>query len=299
MSDAKLNTTFEKALPGIVTQIAEDLAQLLGLTLEVDTESIDFLPITSVYPGEGDSGVVCGRAAFTRKANGVGGFLLHERAANRLSHAAMMMDPPGENEPIDWEGLVREAMDEIFNVAVGSWNNSCPADLRMGSSVDERSVEYYPAGGTFPEAAGILPMCVDMPLTLGDFTERLTFFLPINAVHGRSVAGFSGPDQFVKSPRGDHETTPSVAPQSAAPPEIPHYDGPVRPVVFVDYTGAVVAWIRHHAALSKVRALKSDGPSPEMKTEETPPAATVLIGVNPTELNELSELPFVEIRPTE
>ncbi len=297
MTDANLNSTLETGLQTTVGQIAEDLSQLLALEIEIDATAMELVAVTSIFPGAGTHGAVCARASFARKGNGVGGILLGALAANRLSHAAMMMDPPEDGDPINWDGLVREAMDEIFNILVGSWNNTSAADLRMGGSVEERSVEYYSANSSIPEAAGVVPICACMPMKIGEIQEQIAFFLPINAVHGPAVRGFSVPEGFTKN-LGDGGSSGTVSAEEPAVVAPPRYDGPVRPVVFVDYTGSVVAWIRQQAALARFKVYKSTGPSSDTNPDE-PPAATVLVGLNPADLPELNELPFVEIRPLE
>ncbi|MCA8962569.1 MAG: hypothetical protein KDC38_18720 [Planctomycetes bacterium] len=290
--DAQLSPTFKKALPTIVGQIANDTAQLLGIEFSIDAEQVELRMLEEIHPGDGSSGVVCGRAVFVRKASGTGGVLLRETTAQRLAHAAMMMDPPSEEDPFDWEGLVRDAMDEIFNILVGTWNNVSPADSRMASAVNDRSVDWFRAGTALPPEAGVLPVIAWLPMKIGEVEDHIAFFLPVGSIHGRAVAGFSAPDHFTK----DLTAVPAapataVAPAPSAPQPQPQRTGPVQPVVFVDYTGTIVQWIR--AASSKNRLYKHSGPQP---TGASPPAATVLVGIDPATLEQLANVPFVEIR---
>ncbi|MEM7262141.1 MAG: hypothetical protein AAF488_09130 [Planctomycetota bacterium] len=283
--ETQLAPAYEKMLPEVVSQIAEDMGQLIGSPVSIQTDAVELQTLADAHPADSTCGVVCGRSLFSRKASGIGGILLEDSVALDLSHVAMMLDPPTDESQFQWDGLVKDAMDEIFNIVVGSWNNACAGDARLSSTVADRAVEHFEAGAEIPEAAGIFPIVARYPMTLNDRVHSIAFFLPLGAVHGRGVPPYSPQERFERFGAG---------PAGGAEIEAPR--GPVQPVVFVDYTGSILEWIRRQSSAGH-RAILNQGPPKELLADDSaPPAATVLVGVDAEILSQLGEIPFVEIR---
>lgn len=295
--DAQLAPGFQKELPTLLGRVIEDLCQMLDIEATLDTEGGELCTLADVFADCG-RGAVCCRSIFIRKVNGVGGLLLPEDAADQLSRAALMMDPPEEGEEFDFPGLGREALEEIFNIVVGSWNTTSSPDYRLGSKTEERAVEYYPSHLPFPEASGVFPCVLRYPFSLGSYSGFIAVFVPIKAIHGREVAAFIPPTQFVK------DTAPSdaaaAAPVAAAPAAPasplaqPRYEGPLKPVVFLDYTGQILRWLRARASEPNTSITLS--PQLDPPPADHLPAATILVGISPEALGELEDISFVEIR---
>lgn len=283
--DATLSPGFQREFPKVLEKVIEDLGQMLDLEIELDTELFDLKPVQELYAESGD-GVVCCRSVFVRAANGVGGMMLPESVADAWSRLAMMMDPAEEGEPFDYDGLVREAMAEIFNIFVGSWNTASPPDYRLGSSTEERAVEHFPTSAPLPEESGVFPFVLRYPVALGDGTESyIGIFLPIKAVHGREVAQFTAPAQFVQTCKVAGAAPAAEATPAPAPTIDP--DQPRKPVVFVDYTGEVLPWLRAFAKKPGTKLLFGDHFEPRALEKSKKPAATIIVGLDPEEIGEL------------
>lgn len=297
--DAQLAPGFQKELPTLLGRVIEDLCQMLDIEAAIDAEAGELCTLADVFADCG-RGAVCCRSIFIRKVNGIGGLLLPDDAADQLSRAALMMDPPEEGEEFDFPGVGREALEEIFNIVVGSWNTTSSPDYRLGSKTEERSVEYYPAHLPFPEAAGVFPCVLRFPFSLGTYSGFIAVFVPIKAIHGREVAAFIPPTQFVKDTAPNATAAAAAAAATATPPPVesplakPRYEGPLKPVVFLDYTGQILRWLRARANEPNTTITLS--PQLEPPPSDHLPAATILVGISPEALGELEDTAFVEIR---
>ncbi len=293
--DITLAPGFQKEFPDLLDKVRQDVAQMLDIDLEIDIEREEIRSMEDLYRESGE-GIVCCRSIFVRKVNGIGGLIVPEKTADALSRAAMMMDPPTLDSEIDFDGLVREAMEEIFNVFVGSWNTNSSPDYRLGSKNDERSVELYPTQVEFPPESGVFPYVLYFPLTVTGILGYIALLLPIKGVHGREVAMFTPPEGF------NPISAPSVAPPSRAPspaPVVPEVDpnASTRPVVFLDYSGQVLPWLRAAANQPQFQCLLAKKQKPDSLPEHPTPIATIIVGSDADSLHEHDEISVIEIHP--
>ncbi|MFN0059292.1 MAG: hypothetical protein ACKVX7_12630 [Planctomycetota bacterium] len=297
-------TIQSKLAPGVVSEfpkvlhkVVDDIAQMLGLEIRVVREDLDLYGVQETLDACSE-GAVCCRSAFIRKTNGVGGLLVPARIADRLNRAALLLAAGNAETAFQFQGPVQESLEKIFNVFVGTWNANVNSDYRLGPKSEDRAVEYYPAGTIWPEAAGVIPFLLRFPVAIDGAETFFGVFLPIQAVHGRDVGQFRPPTEFSR------ETAPRAAPTlggtatgvaAAAQPR-----GPVQPVVFLDYTGASVAWLRAKARDPNLRCVVAEQLDPSLFAEGSPPpAATILMGLDPQVLAQLKNCKIVELRPRE
>lgn len=298
--DSQLSQAFQREIPEIVGKVVESLAQMLDIALSVNVTDMELTPLDEFYAACG-AGAVCGRSPFVRKANGIGGILVPHNLAHQLSCAAMSADPPTNDDDFDYETVGHEAMSEIFNLVVGKWNECSSPDYRLGSTIEERSIGYHSTENRFPEEAGVYPAVVSFPVTLNDSQGSLAFFAPVGAVVGRDVASFIPPTEFVKDVALAAENVVPVAGHTASNENSADgnhaYDGPVKPVVFLDYTGDILTWIRNQAKRADHSVSLTE--TLELDNDSRSPAATILVGVDSEVIKKLEATSFVEIRNRE
>lgn len=282
---ATINPTFASECPKILQATAEVISQSLGVPLEFSVESTEIEALAPVFRRMG-KGAVCCRSAFARKVSGIGGILLPDALAAGLaaSKSNGAFDPQA---PFEFDDPTRVTLEQTWETFLGSWNSAASPDYRMSGKAEERAVEYYPTSVPFPPEAGVIPFVLPV-LTKVDGQEfEAGLCLPLRAVQGTDLQGFTPPEQFVRccvplTTGNDRPPTRNVQ----------------KPVVFVDCSGDLLYWLMNHAKQAGVRCVLSDSIDPELLQAKGGPAATVLVGFPPEKLQEVAQLEdcsFVEI----
>ncbi len=286
---AYLSANFQKAFPPILTRIIQDLGHLLDLEMEADLAEPTADPLDPLFQSMA-SGVVCCRALFTRKINGVGGFLVDAQTAKTMAYAAMKMQAP--EGPFQFDAVIQEAWVTIFEVFLRSWNSVSESEWILGTKSGERSVEFYSTELGFPSSAGVIPVVCVTPVKVGGLETRFVTLLPAKAVRGLQGKGFAVPNNFVTTTA---VSSPGSASQATPLPVTPAPQARAKPVVILDYTGSVVEWVKSRSEDPEFQCLLSDSTDPRSSAGGDPPSATVLVGFPQELLRELSHFSFIEI----
>lgn len=296
-----LNPTFKTALTKILEPVSEALTKLINLQVILSSDDGAGRPIDEIF-GEASGGVICCRSALAGTEAGIGGILLHTDIAVVASCAAMMVEPDELQEQFEFDGVVQEAMSEIWNCYISSWNSTSPPEYQLSDRPEERAVEFYSNDRPFPEAAGVPPYGYSVPIQVGDTAGTLTLLLPPQALVGEHLQAFTPPAGFVQ-----HVTAPdSVPPAGASPqahtaagtapaaPEVPTG----QPVVFFDYTGEILKYLHKQAASQRTQCLFSKSLDADcLPGDGDLPAASIVVGIDPEKLASLGDCSCVEIRP--
>ncbi|MFQ5653432.1 MAG: hypothetical protein ACE5GW_01715 [Planctomycetota bacterium] len=292
----EINHAFKKELPELLRQVGADMAQVLDMPVEFLAAELEVKPIEVYFKSRG-SGAVCCRSVFTRKSCGIGGILVGEETTSVMSRAILAHDPPSQDEPFLFEGLVSEAMSELFNILTGSWNRVASPEYRLSMKTDDRSVEHYATDLPFPAEAGVYPEVVVVPITMGERRSSVGIFLPLKAIHGMDHADFQVPGDFVRDvaiTRSSEGGGPSRAREGGRPAAGSGGEG--KPILFLDYSGRLVRWLRQQAENGSVEyQLCTDRSSSELASAATLPAAILLVGPDAALLESLPNLSVVEI----
>ncbi|MGE3166588.1 MAG: hypothetical protein AB7O52_16935 [Planctomycetota bacterium] len=286
---ARISRSFEAELRKSFEGVATDLTNLLGLPVTFDLGNLSIASVHDLL-GAGKAGHVCCRACYIRNASGVGGILVSERLALLMAYAAMLMDPPRADEPFVFGGFVEEALTEIWNVLLGSWNRLASPDARMSTKVDERAVEHYPAGLALPPEAGVHPESLRIVMRVGGEASDVAVFLPVRELHA-TQATIPSDVPFVRrtAPASGSEAAPGGG------------GGPARetattapcPVMFVDHTGLVLRFLRQAARSGQVQFVREEALEPGAISS---PRAVIVAGADANLLQRLGECPVVSVR---
>ncbi len=285
----KITQGFAQELPKLLEQVDAGLSQEVGSPVVLDASEQEIRPVSELIAGM-PSGAVCCRARFIKNVNvsGIGGILIPLECADVLARGSMRMEPRG-SEPLRYEGLVDGAMRELWSGFIRSWNRAASPDYRLSADVAERSVELYPHGIEIPRCSGIFPEALRLQLRLAEQTFACALFIPSKVVQGSAVRGFEAPATFVAGSVAGG-TAPADAPA-------PH---PTKPVVFLDYTGLVLPWLRLKASDPRLRYVLSESADPKQwSAGAEPPVAAVLAGIDLGLLERLGACSLIEIRPRE
>ena len=284
---------FQKELPKLLSQISVDLSQMLDMEVEFSVEPFE-TGLVQDHLNSVETGNVCCRSCYIKNASGIGGLLIPARAAMVMSYGAMLMDPPGADDPFEWEGLVDEAMAEIWNVLIGSWNRVASPDYRMSTKTEERAIELYPTQVALPETSGIFPEAAKVHLKLGEEEFDIQLFLPFKAIQGGDHKGFDAQRPFEKTTVAPVASAPA-GDGAAAAPAAP--TGPRQNLVFIDYTGIVLRLLRTKARDGQLGFTMSKSvEETELGKEHAQPLAVVVSSDDLDFVKELENCSFVEIR---
>lgn len=285
---ASLNSSFAEEFPKLVEKAAEDLAQLLSATVTVDCGKVPVISLDEYQLIVG--GAVCCRSMFTRKASGIGGLMVPEEAATACAQAILPETP----EEFEFDGVTSETMQELWNVFIGSWNAGASPDYRMSAKTVERCVDHYSEDEIVPPEAGVAPYVISFTVKINSCETMWGFFPPIRDIQG-DLQGFEPAHDFVTKeghqPVGDPAADLALEESEAALARAEKE--PPKPVIFVDYSGQLLQWIRTMSRSNQVQCVMSEAPP----AEETPPAATVVVGVRPQDVEQVTDCSYVEIHP--
>ncbi|MEM7167684.1 MAG: hypothetical protein AAF581_19690 [Planctomycetota bacterium] len=293
-----ITQAFRGALQATIGPVTASLSELLNVPVTMDSDAGSPRVLSDVF-AEADGGMVCCRSMFTRTDAGIGGILLGRDTAVVASCSAMMAEPEELLASYEFDGLVEEAMVEIWNNYLEVWNRECDPDYRMSPKLEERSVEDYDSGSPFPEAAGAYHYVFEMPLQVGEHASTIVLLLPLRAIQGRDLLPFQTPDRFVakvscaSKGAGSAAGTVSASPAQNAKPT-------GNPVVFFDYTGEILKFLQRQATNSSVQCVVTESLDDScLPGDGDYPAGTVIVGIDPEQLKEFRGCSCVEIRPTQ
>ena len=190
----KIPAVVKKEFDSLVPNIAEALTALLGKPVLIDIENAELCPAEDFLRKSRGGGFCC-RSQCLLPSSGTLGLFIQDRAAQVISALTMFMDVPEEGTPLD-SGDAQEALDEIFNVVLGTWNRLASAEFRMSTKPKERSVERYYGLKTFPENSGVFPVMLSIQISIDGIKSDLALFLPLKYCSHLSHSPFKNPEIF-------------------------------------------------------------------------------------------------------
>ncbi|MCI0651375.1 MAG: hypothetical protein L0Z55_05790 [Planctomycetes bacterium] len=287
----RLSPAFAKELPKMLQQAGAGVTRHVSRQVDFDSAAGVVRPLEEAFQ-EMTPGGVCCRAVFVRNVCGIGGLLFPAAAASALGGA------PGAGVAANAEAALpiteplERTISEIWKAFIQCWNAAAPPDLRLSTRPEEQSVEFYPTASAFPAAAGIFPEVLSLALKVDGSAFACALLLPIKALQGSAVKSFAPPKTFSRA-------VPSVeAAVTARAPRRP--TGKTQPVVFLDFTGVVLPWLRRLAADRRLRCVMSDSLNPTVSAAEgEKPVAAVLAGLDLQILEQVAPCAFIEIHKRE
>ena len=245
----RIDPTHEAMVREAIDRVSIAWARSVPIPIQLRLDSLELIERDSFLRSLGRS-VCVGRSPFVAEGKGVGGWILPEGAADRLSRGLLSLPPPPPHAVASFGGPVDEGTQIIHSLFIEAWNQGIPAAWRLNDDIQVQCAERLADLGTRAVKAPIYPWV--LPL---DF-EIAGHFYQLGIVVSPSLVD-----------------TPD--PQFAPSPAVPSWQSSQQaPVAFVDPTGTVTKWL-----LEEIRAGRlvcKRGP-----VAASGPRATVTIGGSP------------------